>query len=158
MRLLREVEGSVLWLFAGNPCAPPHLRSEAIQRGVAAERLIFAPIAKAEDHLARHRLADLFLDTLYYNAHTSASDALWAGVPVVTRLGATFAGRANQTFLRRSNKSSHGIGASSRCSTPSASRATSKPPMRRCGSAPSAASRLRALMSLHEVKITSRVG
>jgi protein O-GlcNAc transferase len=99
MRLLRQVEGSVLWLFAGNPGAPVNLRREAVARGVAAERLIFAPMVAAEDHLARHRLADLFLDTLYYNAHTSASDALWAGLPVVTCLGAAFASRVAGSLL-----------------------------------------------------------
>jgi protein O-GlcNAc transferase len=99
MRLLRDVEGSVLWLLEGNSSAPDNLRREAGLRGVAAERLIFAPHIKTEEHLARHRLADLFLDTLYYNAHTTASDALWAGLPVVTCLGATFAGRVAGSLL-----------------------------------------------------------
>jgi predicted O-linked N-acetylglucosamine transferase (SPINDLY family) len=99
MRLLREVEGSVLWLLEGNSSAPDNLRREAGLRGVAAERLIFAPHIKTEEHLARHRLADLFLDTLYYNAHTTASDALWAGLPVVTCVGATFAGRVAGSLL-----------------------------------------------------------
>ena len=80
MRLLREVEGSVLWLLEGNAAAPRNLRREAAARGVAPERLVFAPRIEAADHLARHRLADLFLDTLPYNAHTTASDALWAGL------------------------------------------------------------------------------
>ena len=99
MRLLREVGGSVLWLLEGNSSAPDNLRREAGLRGVAAERLIFAPHIKTDEHLARHRLADLFLDTLYYNAHTTASDALWAGLPVMTCLGATFAGRVAGSLL-----------------------------------------------------------
>jgi protein O-GlcNAc transferase len=99
MRLLKEIEGSVLWLIAGNSVAPANLRREAALRGVAAERLIFAPRTGSEDHLARHRLADLFLDTYYCNAHTTASDALWAGVPVLTCSGATFAGRVAGSLL-----------------------------------------------------------
>jgi protein O-GlcNAc transferase len=93
MRLLRATDNSVLWLFAGNAKAAANLRLEAKKRGVAVERLILAPKASVPDHLARHRLADLCLDTLPYNAHTTASDALWAGLPVLTCLGETFAGR-----------------------------------------------------------------
>ena len=94
MRLLREVEGSVLWLRAYNATATRNLRAEAERRGVAPERLIFAPRAPlAADHLARQRQADLFLDTLPYNAHTTATEALWVGLPVLTCLGSTFAGR-----------------------------------------------------------------
>ncbi len=100
MRLLRQVEGSVLWLSTLNLRAPNNLRREAQARGVAAERLVFAPYVKLnEDHLARLGLADLFLDTLYYNAHTSAADALWAGVPVLTCPGATFASRVAGSLL-----------------------------------------------------------
>ena len=99
MRLLRATEGSVLWLFAGNAKAATNLRLEAGKRGVAPERLIFAPKASVADHLARHRLADLCLDTLPYNAHTTASDALWAGLPVLTCLGETFAGRVAASLL-----------------------------------------------------------
>jgi protein O-GlcNAc transferase len=99
MNLLRAVEGSVLWLLEGNPWVPSNLRREAEQRGVSGDRLVFAPRTKLEDHLARHRLADLFLDTLPYNAHTTASDALWAGLPVVTCLGSTFAGRVAASLL-----------------------------------------------------------
>ena len=84
MRLLRRVEGSVLWLFEDNPAAARNLRREAERRGVAAARLVFAPRLAPDAHLARHRLADLFVDTLPYNAHTTASDALWAGLPVLT--------------------------------------------------------------------------
>jgi protein O-GlcNAc transferase len=99
MRLLRAIDGSVLWLFEGNAAAPVNLRREAARRGVAPERLIFAPRTRAEEHLARHRLADLFLDTIHYNAHTTASDALWAGLPVLTCAGATFAGRVAASLL-----------------------------------------------------------
>ncbi|MDQ2102116.1 tetratricopeptide repeat protein [Azospirillum isscasi] len=98
-RLLRSVPGSVLWLYAGNPLVAGNLRREAAARGVAAERLVFAPPRPLAEHLARHRLADLFLDTLPYNAHTTASDALWAGLPVVTCRGATFAGRVAASLL-----------------------------------------------------------
>jgi len=99
MRLLKEVDGSVLWLFDSNASAIRNLRHEAEARGVAAERLIFAPHMKHAEHLARHRLADLWLDTLPYNGHTTASDALWAGLPVLTCTGTTFAGRVATSLL-----------------------------------------------------------
>jgi predicted O-linked N-acetylglucosamine transferase (SPINDLY family) len=99
MRLLGNIEGSVLWLLESNAAAVRSLRQEAANRGIAPGRLVFAPIVKAGEHLARHRLADLFLDTLPYNAHTTASDALWAGLPVVTCLGTTFAGRVAASLL-----------------------------------------------------------
>jgi predicted O-linked N-acetylglucosamine transferase (SPINDLY family) len=99
MRLLNEVQGSVLWLLEDNAAASRNLRREAEARGVAPERLVFAPRVKVEDHLARNRVADLFLDTLPYNAHTTASDALWAGLPVLTCLGTTFAGRVAASLL-----------------------------------------------------------
>jgi len=99
MRLLRQVEGSVLWLLEGTARVSDNLRMEAERRGVAANRLVFAPRKRLEDHLARHRLADLFLDTLPYNAHTTASDALWAGLPVLTCLGSTFSGRVAGSLL-----------------------------------------------------------
>ena len=82
MGLLREVEGSVLWLLGDNPAAIRNLTREAEARGIAPRRLIFAPRVAPDEHLARFGLADLFLDTLPYNAHTTASDALWTGVPV----------------------------------------------------------------------------
>src|SRR5262249_30554642 len=101
MAILAEVPGSVLWLSGTSAPAMANLRREAEQRGVAGERLVFAKhMALPEDHLARHRLADLFLDTLPYNAHVTASDALWASLPVLTRLGETFAGRVAASFLR----------------------------------------------------------
>src|SRR5262249_8731944 len=100
MRLLGRTPGSVLWLLGGNDVGMANLRREAGERGVAPERLIFAPFARPEEHLARHAAADLFLDTLPYNAHTTASDALWAGLPLVTCAGNTFAGRVATSLLR----------------------------------------------------------
>jgi protein O-GlcNAc transferase len=100
MRLLKTKQDSVLWLIEGNPAASANLKREAEQRGVSPERLIFAPKLAVADHLARHRQADLFLDTLPCNAHTTASDALWAGLPVLTCLGPTFAGRVAGSLLQ----------------------------------------------------------
>jgi predicted O-linked N-acetylglucosamine transferase (SPINDLY family) len=100
MRLLKTVNGSVLWLKSPNPSAIVNLRREANARGVAPERLVFAPrLTQAKDHLARLQLADLFLDTRPYNAHATACDALWVGVPVVTCLGNTFPGRVAASVL-----------------------------------------------------------
>ena len=91
MRLLKAVEGSVLWFNALSPSTRINLRREASAHGVAPKRLVFAPkMPKIEDHLARLRLGDIFLDTLPYNAHATASDALWAGLPVLTCHGNTF--------------------------------------------------------------------
>src|SRR5208282_1046878 len=98
--LLRAVAGSVLWLFEGNAWAPGNLRREAEARGVAAERLVFAQRLPIAEHLARHRLADLFLDTFPVNAHTTASDALWAGCPLLTLAGETFVSRVAGSLLR----------------------------------------------------------
>ena len=101
MRLLEATRGSVLWLSELNSTARANLGREAERRGVSAQRLIFAPrVPQAADHLARQCLADLFLDTLPYNAHTTACDALWAGVPVLTCLGETFAGRVAGSLLK----------------------------------------------------------
>jgi predicted O-linked N-acetylglucosamine transferase (SPINDLY family) len=100
MLLLRQVDGSVLWLLESNPTATRNLRREAVARNIDANRLIFAPRIAQEDHLARQRLADLFLDTLPYNAHTTASDALWAGLPVLTCMGTAFPGRVAASLLR----------------------------------------------------------
>ena len=101
MRLLRAVPDSVLWLLGDSEAAMRNLRREAEGRGVAARRLIFAQrLTDNAVHLARHRLADLFLDTLPYGAHTGASDALWAGLPVLTCVGSTFAGRVAASLLR----------------------------------------------------------
>jgi len=99
MRILAAINGSVLWLLAGNEEAVRNLRRRAQIRGIDPERLIFAPRAKLQQHLARHRFADLFLDTLPVNAHTTASDALWAGLPILTCLGSGFAGRVAGSLL-----------------------------------------------------------
>ena len=99
MRLLRNVEGSVLWLLEDNAIAAANVKREAKLRGIAPERLVFAPRTTPDRHLARHHLADLFLDTLPYNAHTTASDALWMGLPLVTCPGSTFPGRVAASLL-----------------------------------------------------------
>ena len=99
MRLLHAVDGSVLWLMRGNALVQRNLLREAADRGIAPERIVFAPQAPLADHLSRYRQADLFLDTLPCNAHTTASDALWAGLPVLTCLGTTFAGRVAASLL-----------------------------------------------------------
>jgi protein O-GlcNAc transferase len=100
MKLLKGTDNSVLWLIGDNSFAIANLAQEANKRGVSSERLIFAPIIPVADHLARQRQANLFLDTIPYNAHTTASDALWAGLPVLTCLGSTFAGRVAASLLK----------------------------------------------------------
>lgn len=101
MRLLAAVPGSVLWLGAASPEAMENLRRESAVRGIEGGRILFAERDEAmEDHLARLRLADVMLDTLPYNAHASASDALWAGVPIVTCEGTAFAGRVAASALK----------------------------------------------------------
>ena len=99
MRILGRVDDSVLWLLEDNETAANNLRREAEIRGVSAARLIFAPRLPLPEHLARHRAADLFIDTLPCNAHTTASDALWAGLPVLTRMGESFAARVAASLL-----------------------------------------------------------
>jgi predicted O-linked N-acetylglucosamine transferase (SPINDLY family) len=99
MRLLRRIEGSVLWLFASTARAEVNLRDAAAKRGVEPSRIVFARQLPLPQHLARHRLADLFLDTFNYNAHTTASDALWAGLPVLTKVGRGFAARVAASLL-----------------------------------------------------------
>jgi predicted O-linked N-acetylglucosamine transferase (SPINDLY family) len=99
MRILERVPTSVLWLLKDNAAAVDNLKKEAQKRGIAPERLIFAERAFLPEHLARQRAADLFLDTLPYNAHTTASDALWAGLPVLTCVGSSFAGRVGSSLL-----------------------------------------------------------
>jgi protein O-GlcNAc transferase len=99
LRILDRVEGSVFWLYEDSPGGARNLRRHADRAGVNPERLIFAPHMPLPEHLARHRAADLFLDTRPYNAHTTASDALWAGVPVLTCPGETFAGRVAMSLL-----------------------------------------------------------
>jgi predicted O-linked N-acetylglucosamine transferase (SPINDLY family) len=99
MRILGRVDGSVLWLLEDNEPAKQNLRREALRRGIRADRLVFAPLMPMPEHLARHRAADLFLDTWPYNAHTTASDALWAGLPVLTFPGDAFASRVAASLL-----------------------------------------------------------
>lgn len=99
MRILRAVEGSVLWLFEDNITAAENLRKESEKRGVDSCRLVFAKRMPLPEHLARHKLADLFIDTQPCNAHTTASDALWAGLPVLTCMGQSFAGRVAASLL-----------------------------------------------------------
>jgi predicted O-linked N-acetylglucosamine transferase (SPINDLY family) len=99
MRILSLVQGSILWLLADNPIAKDNLIKEAFTRGIDSCRLVFAERLPISEHLARHDLADLFLDTLPYNAHTTCSDALWAGLPVLTMMGHTFPGRVSSSLL-----------------------------------------------------------
>lgn len=98
-KILKAVEGSVLWILMDNSTARYNLLKEASARGLASERFIFAGRLDLPEHLARHQLADLFLDTLPYNAHTTASDALWSGLPVLTLKGDTFPGRVSASLL-----------------------------------------------------------
>jgi protein O-GlcNAc transferase len=100
MRLLQQVPGSVLWLSSANSTVRDNLTREAGARGVDPKRLVFAQrLERMEDHLARYRLADLFLDSFPYNAHTTAMDALWAGLPVLTCAGKSFATRVAGSLL-----------------------------------------------------------
>lgn len=101
MRLLKQVDDSVLWLLEGNASIRDNLRREAQARGVEPERLIFAARTTPEKHLARQQLADLFLDTLPYNAHTTASDAVWARLPLITTPGHSFPPALPPAFWRR---------------------------------------------------------
>ncbi len=99
MRCLDQVDGSVLWLLAKKDQTVVNLRNEARKRGIAPARLIFAKPLPNDEHLARHKHADLFLDTFKVNAHTTASDALWAGLPVLTRIGEQFCARVGASLL-----------------------------------------------------------
>jgi predicted O-linked N-acetylglucosamine transferase (SPINDLY family) len=99
MRLLSGVEGSVLWLLGDTPAAETALRKAAAERGVDPARLVFAARTNFEEHMARHRLADLFLDTLPVNAHTTACDALWMGLPLIACEGNAFAARVAASLL-----------------------------------------------------------
>jgi len=99
VRILNAVQGSVLWLFEDNEAAGRNLREQATLRGLDPSRLVFAPRMSLPDHLARHKAADLFLDTLPCNAHTTASDALWAGLPLITCKGESFASRVAASLL-----------------------------------------------------------
>jgi predicted O-linked N-acetylglucosamine transferase (SPINDLY family) len=101
LRILARVDQSVLWLSRGHATAMDNLRREAARRGIDPQRLVFADrVPSAAEHLARYRVADLFLDTLPYNAHATAMDALWAGLPVLTRIGEAFAGRVAASLLK----------------------------------------------------------
>jgi protein O-GlcNAc transferase len=99
-RILLQVPNSVLWLRKPNKWAESNLIKEAAKRGVDAKRIIFADKVNISDHLARHKLADLFLDTFNMNAHATAIDALWAGLPIVSKLGEGFCARAGVSYLR----------------------------------------------------------
>lgn len=99
MRILNAAEGSVLWLFEDNNFATESLKNEAEKRGIDSNRLVFAKRMFLPEHLARHQQADLFLDTFPYNAHTTASDALWAGLPIITLMGESFASRVAASLL-----------------------------------------------------------
>nr|WP_208974592.1 tetratricopeptide repeat protein [Polynucleobacter asymbioticus] len=99
-RILTSVPESVLWLLADNPISKENLIKAATDRGLNSARLIFADRVSISEHLARHHLADLFIDTLPYNAHTTCSDALWAGLPVLTLMGNTFPGRVAASLLK----------------------------------------------------------
>jgi predicted O-linked N-acetylglucosamine transferase (SPINDLY family) len=103
MEILRQVPGSVLWLMQSHPDTMANLRREARSRGIDPDRLVFAPVMLKDRHLSRVRRADLFLDTFYYNGHTTVSDALWAGVPVLTLPGRTFASRVGASLLQAVN-------------------------------------------------------
>ncbi len=98
-RLLLRVEGSVLWVRHSNNWAEENLRKEAQKRDIDPARLVFAERVPLDEHLARHQLADLFLDTFTFNAHSTAVDALWAGLPVLTKLGQSFAARVAGSLL-----------------------------------------------------------
>lgn len=99
MRVLARVPNSVLWLLEDNPNVAANLKAEAVKRGIAAQRLVFAKRMSVVEHMARHKLADLFLDSRPYNAHTTTSDALWAGVPVLTCPGRSFPARVAASLL-----------------------------------------------------------
>ncbi|MCF6433199.1 hypothetical protein [Leisingera sp. MMG026] len=99
MKLLKKVPSSVLWFYCNEGGAQKNIVKEAKKRGVPADRIVFAGFADQSDHLARLPLADIFLDTFAVNAHTTASDALWAGVPVVTKIGKQFAARVAASLL-----------------------------------------------------------
>ncbi|MGO9513688.1 MAG: tetratricopeptide repeat protein [Steroidobacteraceae bacterium] len=100
MRILNQMPGSVLWMRSAERDSIANLRREARGRGIPPERVLFAPRLEAmEDHLARYRLADLFLDTWPYGAHTTAGDALWAGLPMITCAGEGFANRVGASLL-----------------------------------------------------------
>ena len=99
MRLLRQTDSSLLWLRAMTPAAERNLQREASRRGIAGERLLFAPLETSQRYLARFALADLYLDTYPFGAHTTVNDALFAGLPVLTLAGRSMAARASASQL-----------------------------------------------------------
>jgi hypothetical protein len=99
MNILKKTKKSVLWLLEDNSISKKNLQREAMHRGISEDRIIFAKRIKNSEHLARHKLADLFLDTLPYNAHTTTSDALWTGLPVLTLTGRSFSSRVAASLL-----------------------------------------------------------
>ncbi len=100
MGIYKNIEGSVLWLTEDNFEGAKNLQKEANQRGVNSNRLIFAKhMLSLDDHLARHKCADLFIDTIPFNAITTANDALWSGLPVLTRTGESFSSRVGASLL-----------------------------------------------------------
>ena len=99
MKLLKKIDGSVLWLMKNSEKVTENLKKEAIKRNIKSNRIIFAEKMPLAEHLARHKLADLFIDTFPYNAHTTCSDALWSGLPVITRMGESFASRVGASLL-----------------------------------------------------------
>ena len=99
MRLLKKIDGSVLWLIKNSDEGSKNLKEEAHRRGIEPNRIIFAERMLQPEHLARHKLADLFIDTFPYTAHTTCSDALWADLPVLTLMGESFASRVGASLL-----------------------------------------------------------
>jgi len=100
LKLLEDVPGSVLWLRGGHRAMEDNLMRAASERRVSVERLVFAPMMpRLDEHMARLQLADVFLDTAPYNAHTTAAEALWAGIPMITCRGRTFAARVGASVL-----------------------------------------------------------
>ena len=99
MRILKKVDRSVLWLLESNLTTCENLKYQADKRGVDSSRIIFAQRLPTEEHLARQKIADLFIDTFPYTGHTTSSDALWAGLPVLTLQGETFASRVSSSLL-----------------------------------------------------------
>ena len=99
MRLLEKVENSVLWILSEDINISKNLKKEATIRGIDFNRIVFAERIKMNEHLARQKVADLFIDTFPYTGHTTASDALWVGLPVLTRIGKSFASRVSASLL-----------------------------------------------------------
>ena len=97
--MLKKIDGSVLWLLKNSNEGANNLKKESQKRGVDPNRIIFAEKLSQPDHLARHKLADLFIDTFPYSAHTTCSDALWSGLPIITRMGESFASRVGGSIL-----------------------------------------------------------